>query len=169
MNDVLSVVSCAMCISNSSKIKSDLLFALSMEYALGATSYALRETRVAEHGEELHIKKEAFVLLSGNGSKCNKRVHGVKPALAMKPVAQKVVETALSEQPAFFPYRNLSFSFQLCSSLQTKMEAASSSTPFLGIRQENQSQIAQHQGSQTAASTIVPQKKKKNHPGTACK
>ncbi|KAE9595368.1 putative transcription factor C2H2 family [Lupinus albus] len=51
------------------------------------------------------------------------------------------------------------------------MEAASSSTLFLGIREENQSQIAQHQphtiGFSTVPSTTVPQKKKKNHPGTA--
>ncbi|KAF1889548.1 hypothetical protein Lal_00024875 [Lupinus albus] len=53
------------------------------------------------------------------------------------------------------------------------MEASSSSTPFLGIRQENQSQITQHQpsiaGASTADSTTVPQKKKRNHPGTPCK
>ncbi|XP_019462011.1 PREDICTED: protein indeterminate-domain 5, chloroplastic-like isoform X1 [Lupinus angustifolius] len=49
------------------------------------------------------------------------------------------------------------------------MEAASSSTPFLGIRQENQSQITQHQPSTAGASTAdstVSQKKKRNHPGT---
>ncbi|XP_027359942.1 protein indeterminate-domain 5, chloroplastic-like [Abrus precatorius] len=53
------------------------------------------------------------------------------------------------------------------------MAAASSSTPFLGIRQENQSQIAQHHQSSTAASstttttpTTVPQKKRRNQPGT---
>jgi len=57
------------------------------------------------------------------------------------------------------------------------MASASSSTPFLGIRQENQSQFTQqHQSSTTAASstttttpTTVPQKKRRNQPGTPCK
>ncbi|RHN78205.1 putative transcription factor C2H2 family [Medicago truncatula] len=51
------------------------------------------------------------------------------------------------------------------------MAAASSSTPFLEIRQENQSQITQqHQSSTDASSTaaqpLVPQKKRRNQPGT---
>ncbi|KAG4908801.1 hypothetical protein AAZX31_20G005300 [Glycine max] len=58
------------------------------------------------------------------------------------------------------------------------MASASSSTPFLGIRQENQSHVTQqqqHQSSTTAASsttttsatpTTVPQKKRRNQPGT---
>jgi len=60
------------------------------------------------------------------------------------------------------------------------MASASSSTPFLGIRQENQSQVSQHHQSSTAASsttttstttptTTVPQKKRRNQPGTPCK
>ncbi|KAK7273633.1 hypothetical protein RIF29_14690 [Crotalaria pallida] len=61
--------------------------------------------------------------------------------------------------------------FQICSSLQIKMAAASSTTPFFGIRQETQSQITQLQpstdGSSTAASTTTMiQKKRRNHPGT---
>ncbi|WJX10491.1 hypothetical protein P8452_01208 [Trifolium repens] len=51
------------------------------------------------------------------------------------------------------------------------MAASSSSTPFLEIRQENQSQITQqHQSSTDASSTaaqpLVPQKKRRNQPGT---
>ncbi|XP_061351017.1 protein indeterminate-domain 5, chloroplastic-like [Gastrolobium bilobum] len=50
------------------------------------------------------------------------------------------------------------------------MAAASSSTQFLGIRQENQSQITQHQSSTAASSTAAPttvtQKKRRNQPGT---
>ncbi|XP_027366536.1 protein indeterminate-domain 5, chloroplastic-like isoform X2 [Abrus precatorius] len=45
------------------------------------------------------------------------------------------------------------------------MAAASSSTPFLGIREENSSQITHHQHS-TIAPTTVPQKKRRNQPGT---
>jgi len=57
---------------------------------------------------------------------------------------------------------------------QENMAAASSSTPFLEIRQENQSQITQqHQSSTDASSTaaqpLVPQKKRRNQPGTPCK
>ncbi|KAJ1394953.1 Zinc finger protein NUTCRACKER [Sesbania bispinosa] len=54
------------------------------------------------------------------------------------------------------------------------MASASSSTPFLEIRQENQ--MTQHQLSSTAASSttaappgVVPPKKKRNQPGTPCK
>ncbi|KAK7308505.1 hypothetical protein VNO77_42113 [Canavalia gladiata] len=68
-------------------------------------------------------------------------------------------------------------SSDLLSTLQNNMAAASSSTPFLGIRQENQSQITQqqqHQSSIVASSTTtttttpttVPQKKRRNQPGT---
>jgi len=55
------------------------------------------------------------------------------------------------------------------------MASASSSTPFLGIRQENQTQVSQQHQSSTAASstttstTTVPQKKRRNQPGTPCK
>ncbi|WVZ09104.1 hypothetical protein V8G54_013634 [Vigna mungo] len=59
------------------------------------------------------------------------------------------------------------------------MASASSSTPFLGIRQQNQTQ--QHQSSTAASSstttttsttttpTTMPQKKRRNQPGTPCK
>ncbi|KAJ1440348.1 Zinc finger protein NUTCRACKER [Sesbania bispinosa] len=53
------------------------------------------------------------------------------------------------------------------------MASASSSTPFLEIRQENQ--MTQHQSSTAASSTtaappgVVPPKKKRNQPGTPCK
>ncbi|XP_045826394.1 protein indeterminate-domain 5, chloroplastic-like [Trifolium pratense] len=51
------------------------------------------------------------------------------------------------------------------------MAASSSSTPFLEIRQENQSQITQQlqsstDASSTAAQPLVPQKKRRNQPGT---
>lgn len=56
---------------------------------------------------------------------------------------------------------------------QSNMAASSSSTPFMEIRQENQSQITQqHQSSTDASSTaaqpLVP-KKRRNQPGTPCK
>ncbi|BAT98765.1 Protein indeterminate-domain 4 [Vigna angularis] len=59
------------------------------------------------------------------------------------------------------------------------MASGSSSTPFLGIRQENQTQVSQQHQSSTAASsstttttsttttpTTMPQKKRRNQPGT---
>ncbi|XP_047147167.1 protein indeterminate-domain 5, chloroplastic-like [Vigna umbellata] len=63
------------------------------------------------------------------------------------------------------------------------MASGSSSTPFLGIRQENQTQVSQQHQSSTAASssttttttsttttpTTMPQKKRRNQPGTPCK
>ncbi|KAJ1403133.1 hypothetical protein SESBI_27540 [Sesbania bispinosa] len=53
------------------------------------------------------------------------------------------------------------------------MAAASSSSPFLGIREANESQITHHHPSTISASSaapiLVPQKKRRNQPGTPSK